>query len=286
LRTSTLARAGAVATAAALAFTLGAGPASASDDISVERGFTTVPKTPALKKAPQSNLAAPAQRMKASLVTAVPNPAPNLTTFALARDQVLYAKGEKNLLQGTVVIANEPDGFFNLTTQFFNTHESLDYSPQLFTGTVSGPVYGGVAISPAKGPGLYKFGPPSGIFYGDNFETDFVNDLTASNTIRVRNATNGETHYFKSGKKHQVTVDIKVFKPAVGIFGSGITSARLQYKSGSTWKPYKTVKLNKYGKGAYSWSTSTKRTYRILVPTTLSIQGGDDRDSKGRGIYF
>ncbi|MEO6606750.1 MAG: hypothetical protein ABIN55_14195, partial [Aeromicrobium sp.] len=85
--------------------------------------------------------------------------------------------------------------------------------------------------------------------------------------------------------KHTVTADIKVFKPAVGIFGGGITSARLQYKSGSSWVTYKTIALNRYGKGYVSWSTSTKRTYRVLVPTTLSVQGGNDLNN-GKGFYF
>jgi len=82
-----------------------------------------------------------------------------------------------------------------------------------------------------------------------------------------------------------VTANLKVFKPSVGIFGSGLTSARLQYKSGSSWKTYKTIKLNKYGKGSVSWSTSTKRTYRVLIPTTLSVQGTSDLEN-GKGLYF
>ena len=96
----------------------------------------------------------------------------------------------------------------------------------------------------------------------------------------------GHNEYYRSGRYHKVTANLKVFKPSVGIFGGGLTSARLQYKSGGSWKTYKTIKLNRYGKGSVSWSTSTKRTYRVLIPTTLSVQGTSDLDENGKGLYF
>ncbi|MEV7397704.1 hypothetical protein [Aeromicrobium sp. NPDC092404] len=277
MRTSTLARAGAVLTASALAFSLGTGTASAAEDVQIDKSFTTVPEVPPVKKAPKVKLDLGAS-LKRSAVELAPGD-PDLTTFALARNQVLYSKGDGNFLRGTVVIANEPAAKYNLTTMFMNGHEFLDYNPYLESGFATKEPLGGVWAPSIKGPGLYDFGP-SAIFYSDT-PGDYIEDTTHSNTIRVRNATRGETTYYRSGRYHKVTASIKVFKPSVGIFGGGITSARLQYKSGGTWKAYKTIKLNKYGKGSVSWSTSSKRTYRVLVPTTLSVQGDNDG-----GTYF
>ena len=56
-------------------------------------------------------------------------------------------------------------------------------------------------------------------------------------------------------------------------------SAKIQYKSGSTWKTKKTVKLKK-GAASYSYKTSSKRTYRFVVGETGTQFGATSSTSR------
>jgi len=287
LRTSTLARAGAVLTASALALTLGAGSASASEDTTTKTAtIDTRPGAAATKV--DWNTAGLARQGKSDVsANFVANP--DLKTFAFAtKNQVLYGPAG-NALFGTIAVApgnpGPPGGLgYNMTTNL-KYYGSTKTAVPLYAGFATKEPLGGTPIPDTYGPGLYSFGPTSIADPGGG--SPFV-DPTLSNTVRVRNATMADnlyTYYTGSSKK-KVSVKAKVYRPSANIFAGGISSVRLQYKSGSTWKTMKTIKLNKYGNASYSWSQSSKRSYRILIPTTLSIQGGSDLDENGKGIYM
>ncbi|MCW2749883.1 MAG: hypothetical protein JWR83_993 [Aeromicrobium sp.] len=208
--------------------------------------------------------------------------APTLSTFEFANNQVIYDPDASPIFGNIAVTAGDAVPPFDLTThvKYYGVDKGL---VPLFEGTVTSEPFGGAPIPDNWGPGLYSFGPTT----IDDGTTQFV-DSQVSTPIRVRNATQGDNLYIKyvGSRKHKVNAFLQVYRPSANAFAGGIPSVRLQYKSGSTWKPFKTIKLNKYGKASYVWYTSTKRSYRILVPTTLSIQGGSDVDQNGKGIYF
>jgi hypothetical protein len=282
LRTSTFARAGAVLTASALAFTLGTGPASAADDTTTTTTFSTVPDAQA--KVDWANAGRARAAAKGGDVTAQFAVNPDLKTFAFATKNQVLADPNFNPLYGTIAVTpgnpGTPSGGYSMATLLKYYGSTKGYVP-LYEGFATKEPFGGTPIPDTFGPGLYSFGPTR--IYDPSNGALYFQDTTPSNTIRVRNATKGSIVYTKyySSRKHKVTIHAQVYRPSANIFAGGISSVRLQYKSGSTWKAYKTIKLNKYGKASYTWYTSTKRTYRVLVPTTLSIQGDSDK-----GRYF
>ena len=56
-------------------------------------------------------------------------------------------------------------------------------------------------------------------------------------------------------------------------------TAKIQYKSGSTWKTLKTVKL-KNGAASYSYKTKSKRTYRFVIGATSTRFGATSSTSR------
>ena len=288
MRTSTLARAGAVLTASALAFTLGAGSASATEDTTTKTA--TIDTRPGAAAAKVDWNTAGLARQGKSDVTADFVANPDLKTFAFAtKNQVLYGPTD-NALFGTIAVTpgnpGPPGGLgYNMVTnlKYYGTSKT---TVPLYAGFATKEPLGGTPIPDTYGPGLYSFGPTR--IYDPVNAGQFYDDPTLSTTVRVRNATTADNLYtwYTGSSKKKVSVKAKVYRPSANIFAGGISSVRLQYKSGSTWKTMKTIKLNKYGNASYSWSQSSKRTYRVLIPTTLSIQGGSDLDENGKGIYM
>ncbi|KRC65053.1 hypothetical protein ASE12_09930 [Aeromicrobium sp. Root236] len=281
MRTSTLARAGAVLTASALALTLGAGSASASEDTSTTK--TTIPGHAEAAAAKVDWNTAGLARSGRSDVSANFVANPDLTTFAFASKNQVLVGPTGNPILGTITVApgnpGTPGGLGYSMTTNLKYYGTVKTAVPLYAGFATKEPFGGTPIPDTYGPGLYSFGPTSIADPGGG--SPYV-DPTLSNTVRVRNDTMGDILYTKyiGSRKHKVTIHAQVYRPSANVYAGGISSVRLQYKSGSTWKTYKSISLSKYGKASYTWY-SGKHTYRVLIPTTLSIQGKSDS-----GYYF
>lgn len=92
--------------------------------------------------------------------------------------------------------------------------------------------------------------------YWDNTKTSF----------NVRGKTTSSLTAKRSGKKVTLTAKATVFSPEKDRYAQyNPKNAKLQVKSGKTWKTIKTLKLNK-GKASITLKDSKKKTYRVTVP--------------------
>ncbi len=95
------------------------------------------------------------------------------------------------------------------------------------------------------------------------------NELPISETTsRVKLGTKGVISSKRSGSKVTLSVTAKGYNVDESGFKSwNHPSATVQYKSGSTWKNLKKVSL-KSGKGSYTYTQKSKRTYRLVLAET------------------
>lgn len=271
MRPSTIVRSGAVLTATALAITLGTGPASATDSTSSSAVRTAAPAAETRDSVADA-AARPSGAARAAAVT--------LGTFRL-ESGVITSK-ELTSIYGDV-LASDPGTTSATTTVTVN-------------GVVKGDVKlyiaedkGGVDIPRAWGSGAVVLGPTT---FGTG--ADATVDTKKSNTFYVRKnikTTRGaSTETIKddialrirrvNSKISFKAQQIKIVNPSSGQYVSA-GSVKLQYKSGSTWKTKKTIKLDSSGNGSYSRTTSSKYRYRLFISkTSRSVEFRTEQSSR------
>ena len=131
-----------------------------------------------------------------------------------------------------------------------------------------------VQICPFReGLGTYTVGPAdvwANYSYKDSGQT--LNDSryywdNTKKSFNVRGKTKSSLTAKRSGKKVTLTAKASVFSPEKDRYAQyNPKNAKLQVKSGKSWKTVKTLKLNK-GKASVSLKDSRKKTYRVTVPT-------------------
>lgn len=93
-----------------------------------------------------------------------------------------------------------------------------------------------------------------------------------SPAFRIRTTVKGQIWIKHRGSRLTFRVRARTFVPAT----AGAVSLRrvtVQHRSGSVWRNVKIVRLNSSGYGGFTKRTSTKRRYRIVVPTTQRVLG-------------
>lgn len=92
-------------------------------------------------------------------------------------------------------------------------------------------------------------------------------------TTTVKLGTKGTISSKRSGSKVTLDVTAKGYNLDASAFKSwNHPSATIQYASGSTWKTLKKVAL-KSGRGSYTYTQSSKRTYRLVLGETTRNWG-------------
>lgn len=126
-----------------------------------------------------------------------------------------------------------------------------------------------------SGLGTYKVGPAE-IFaefdYYDSYFGEYWSDYrdytdNTSKTFYVRGKTKSTLTAKRSGSKVTLTAKAQVYAPDKYRYTQyNAKGAKLQVKSGKTWKTIKTVNLSK-GKATITVKQSKKKSYRLHVPT-------------------
>lgn len=129
-----------------------------------------------------------------------------------------------------------------------------------------------------NGLGAYKVGPAD-IFaeyeYYDSYFKEYWSDYSdytdnTSKTFYVRGKAKSTLTAKRSGSKVTLTAKAQVFSPEkYGYAQYNAKGAKLQVKSGTSWKTIKTVNLAK-GKATVTIKQSKKKSYRLQVPTATS----------------
>lgn len=185
-----------------------------------------------------------------------------VTTLSF-KDGVLYTTGD-NVVSGTFAV---PD-----TLQVTSAKAQVTVNGKV-RGTVD--VYEPGFYYPGSwGAGVVRLGPVTITGYdyttGSAVATTFT-DPKVSNTFRVRQGVKGNLKIVRKGKKLTFKVTVK---RQTGTAWVGGTKAIVQYKKGKKWKNVKVVKVNSKGVAKFKRTQKSKRTYRLLVKTTNTVQGG------------
>ncbi|VXC39012.1 hypothetical protein [Aeromicrobium sp. 9AM] len=258
MRTSTLTRGGALLTAATLALSLGAGPATA-DSSQTEKAATV--------KSPTGATSAPSFSFGASArtggVTALANPGQaNIISFD-QKHVVLYTPGTY-VYHGNPKINYEGSGLYRIRTRLYvggKNQGFFDMSPY------------GIQLPSTVQSGHSRLGP-SNLYYSGSPTTS---DTTKSNYFNIRRYTTSTNTYglLVTRVGSHITFKAqnwKIFKPSTGKYVA-MNTMKLQYRKDGHWVTWKTISLNDNGTGSYSTKTNTHRRYRLAYPTTDSILG-------------
>lgn len=263
MRHQTLGRGGALLTAAALALSLGTGPANAAS--------TTIDSAaPALEQRPNARLATGADLHAASVGTAnrLAEASPSDVT-SIKASSALLGDPDENLIDVDVFLSDEANVesvTLNLSVGGKTTGPLDIYVDDIGTFVV---VPGTVGLDKAKFIS-------STITYTEESGLEPTVDRTKSNLFYVRRYIDSKdpalSIEYTSKTKWFSVHGVKIFTPSTGTY-TALSSIKLQYKVGSTWKTKKTIKLSKYGNGSYKLKTSKKYRYRIYSAVT-STSGG------------
>ncbi|MCL3820336.1 hypothetical protein [Aeromicrobium wangtongii] len=235
MRTSTLARVGAVITASALALSLGAGPVSAAET-------------------------------STAAAAAAPSAAPSATSFGTTSN--VDAAGVITALRlGSGVITDRA------TTQFLGNIAGQAPSNNVQTQvTINGRVKGRVILYPGQGNGGVEIprGWGSGkVQLGPTFFSDGTVDQNRSNVFYARkHVTSKATYPLKIHRRNsKVTFKVygvKIINPSNGKYQS-VKRVKLQRSKGGKWRTVKNIKLNSKGNGSYKITNRTKYRYRLYI---------------------
>jgi hypothetical protein len=238
MRTSTIARTAAVATASALAFSLGAGPVSAETTTANEsaKSATRAPRTTSFSSAGSVSAAGTIStlRLHSGVITDRPT-----TQFV-----------------GTV-IGNAPAGSTAVVDVRING--KTKGRVQLYPGA-----RGGVEIPRGWGSGKVQIGP--------TYFSDGTVDGHRSNFFHARKQVRSTKTYPLKVRRVNSKITfrayaVKVVNPVTGRYHSA-RHVRLQQLKNGHWKTKKTIKLNRHGNGSYKTSVSGKYRYRLYTPRT------------------
>ena len=285
MRRTTLARGGALLTAATLALSLGAGPATA-DSTTTESGSV-----------------APDTSFSPDRGGSVPAPSAKSGARASASDVEITSVGDATIddfiIKSGVMGSLDPEYPYvetagRLTFNYFNGAKlgtpAQAGGPTAWTqATVNGvfksgdsgwvPMwanrptepYPGAAIPRRFGAGKMVLGPTVEVLTVKNAATSWTPLTAKSNTFYIRRDTWGTFKASHSGS----TVSFGARARIRGTDGSALSAKTgyIQYASDGTWKTLKTLSLDSTGNGKWSYRTSKQRTYRFLVKRTSVING-------------
>lgn len=264
MRLNTLAKTGAALTASALVITLTSGPANAADD-STSTGYAPA-------ATPKASVAAGDFLPGASGKSAAGNKAAAGVTISRigVRSAPLYRKGDNSVF--LTAFEGNPGGTV-AKTEFSVRIGKKNHTVRL-RGTAEGYAFFNTKSGWGSGKAWIR---STTVTYTNGTKSTSGKD---SNKFYLRRATRTTankpfkvTTYSPGTKIKFRASTFKVFKPSSGKYTS-LGSIRLQYKkSNGKWKTVKRIKLNKKGSG--SWTTRARtRTYRLYVPTTANVLGG------------
>jgi hypothetical protein len=229
MRTSIFVRAGAVITASALAFSLGAGPATAAETESA----TTYAPAPAAQRfgtSPVGTAAVPTgpARFGSSVITGAP------TTRFVGNGSFAGPGGAT----AAISINGVPKGNVGVLFEQVpgSTTIALDIPRQWGSGKVQANIGGFV----------------SNVFYARKLVTTTRSD---NKPLRINRRNNKMT--FRA-------FGVKVINPSSGQLQS-VKRVKLQQLRGSKWKTLKTIKLDSKGSGSYRTSIKKKYRYRLYI---------------------
>lgn len=121
---------------------------------------------------------------------------------------------------------------------------------------------GQYTIGPADVRAEYKYKDSYGDWTTDS--RDYWD--TTKKDFNVRGHTKSSLAAKRSGTKVTLTASASFYSPENGRYAQySPKNAKLQVKTGKSWKTIKTLKLNK-GKASISLKDSKKKTYRVTVP--------------------
>lgn len=254
MRTSIYVRTGAVLTATTLALSVGVGAASADSSSRSQQaeqatatatGRTSTLLTPAASAAPAA-LTISKFRLHSGVIT-------SRTATGIYGDVLLGVDGEPEAVT-EVRINGKYKGKVKL---FFGPYERSG-------NTVSG---GGINLPRGWGAGKVQVGPTT-------FSDGPTIDPTKSNIFYARKnikTTRADKIALKIKRVNRLLTfkaqQIRIVNPSTGKYVSA-GKVKLQYKSGSTWKTRKVIKLNSKGDGTYRRTTSSKYRYRLYISQT------------------
>ncbi|MFI8412088.1 hypothetical protein ACIGB6_06320 [Paeniglutamicibacter gangotriensis] len=125
------------------------------------------------------------------------------------------------------------------------------------------------------GLGVYKVGAAeinAEYKYYDSYFKEYMSNYSSytdntSKKFHVRGKAKSTLTATRSGSKVTLTAKAQVYAPEKYRYAQyNAKGAKLQVKSGKTWKTLKTVNLSK-GKATITVKQSTKKSYRLYVPT-------------------
>lgn len=245
MRTSTFLRTGAVLTASALAFGLGAGPVSAAETAAAT----------ATAAAPSASTFGSASSVKA---------AGSISTLRIGSG-VITSRATTQFL-GTVVGSAAP-GVTASTDVRINGRSKGRVT--LYPGNGNG----GVEIPRQWGSGKVQIGP--------TYFSDGTVDGNISNVFYARKQVRSTKKYPLDIRRVNSSITfraygVKVVNPSTGKYVS-VKRVKLQQLKGGKWKTKKTIKLNSSGNGKYKTSLKKKYRYRIYVPRTSTQEQFETR---------
>ncbi len=287
MRRTTLARGGALLTAAILALSLGAGPATAADSPTTESGSIA----PDTSFSPDRGASFPAPSAARTGARASGSD----VGIASAGDVTIHDYSISSGVMGTL----DPEWPYvyapgRITFNYFNGARlgtPTNYGPTMWThATVNGvyrngeddwvPMWANRPSESAPGAEIPRHFGAGKIVLGPEMEVYTTHDAAdgpwtiinaTSNTFYVRRDTWGTFKASHSGS----TVSFGARARIRGTDGSALTAKTgyIQYASSGTWKTLKTLSLDSTGNAKWSYKTSSKRTYRFMVKRTSVING-------------
>lgn len=239
MRTSTIARAGAVVTAAALALSLGTGPVSAAET------------------ATASGATAPASSGSASFGTASTVDAAGTITALRLGSGVITERATTQFVGN--VAGTSPGGSVQ-------TDVRINGRPKGRVELYPGAGNGGVEIPRQWGSGKVQIGP--------TYFSDGTVDPNVSNFFYARKlvtSTRSDNYPLKVNRRNNSMTfrafQVVIVNPATGRFQS-VKRVKLQQQRGNKWKTIKNIKLNSKGSGSYKTSIKKKYRYRLYISAT------------------
>lgn len=266
MRRTTLARGGALLTAATLAISLTAGTASA-DSTQTEKAVAASDTAGTRTGAPATGSIFGASKARAQRVETLAATPADITTLSISNG-VLWRAGENSV----DAFVDGVDG--SVPIDHIEMNLTLNGSPRGTVTLFEDEIGQFIDVLNTVGAGTAQLGP-STIHYADSSTSV---DSTMSNTFLLRRLTKTTNKYglvvTRSGSRITFKAqNWKIFKPATGTYVA-MNTIKLQYKdSAGHWQTKKTIELNGFGTGSFSTTTNTKRRYRVYYPTTDTILG-------------
>lgn len=265
MRTSTLARGGALLTAATLAITLSGGPASAHDSKS-----SAVSPTPTHTYAKRTGVVAkPHFRITKTTESAVP-----VIGVVQASSTVLYQPGGSSIAvgvngDGDPSLIDHIDLNLTVNGMHVGTYTLMTDADGTFINIPNSVGSGKAKITSEKT--YYNDGVTAPLTTGVDSNTFYVRRATDS----AATGTGSDYALYTVVGRHSINFHANkwvIFKPSTETWVP-MQSIKLQYRKQHHWYTLKTIKLNSSGSGTYTKKRGTKYRYRLYYPTTDSILG-------------